>query len=170
MANELLDFVMSLVRNPDVAARYAENPQQAIADAHLTGVTSIDVDNLVPVVSESLSMATPTYGADAVGDANVWASGAATAAFDAFSDHLPAPVPIDSHEPVIQQPADVPLDPGVEQVTEQDLHTFDAGPLEVDQPAAIPEVHDAGSLIDHGFDDPGPDHGFNHQGFEHHMF
>ena len=31
MANSLLDFVMSLVRDPDAAARYAENPEQAIA-------------------------------------------------------------------------------------------------------------------------------------------
>lgn len=166
MANELLDFVMSLVRDSDAAARYAENPHQAIADAHLTGVTSVDVDNLIPVVSESLSMAAPSYGADAVGDANVWASGAATAAFDAFSDHLPAPVLVDSHEPVIQQPVHTPLDPGVEQFTEPDLGTFDAGPLDLDQPAATPEVHDAGSLIDPSFDDPGP----GHHGFDHHIF
>ena len=36
MANSLLDFVMSLVRDPDAAARYAENPDQAIFDANLT--------------------------------------------------------------------------------------------------------------------------------------
>ena len=52
MANSLLDFVMSLVRDPDAAARYAADPTQAIADANLTGVTSADVSNLIPVVSE----------------------------------------------------------------------------------------------------------------------
>ena len=36
MANSLLDFVMSLVRDPDAAARYAADPAAAIADAHLT--------------------------------------------------------------------------------------------------------------------------------------
>jgi hypothetical protein len=29
MANSLLDFVISLVRDPDAAARYAANPGQA---------------------------------------------------------------------------------------------------------------------------------------------
>ena len=89
MANSLLDFVMSLVRDPDAAAAYAADPAQAIADANLTDVTSVDVNNLIPVVSESLS----STGADAlINDhaGNVWASGAATAAFDAFDDRVPA--------------------------------------------------------------------------------
>ncbi len=90
MANELLDFVMSLVRDPDAAAAYAANPAQAISDAHLTDVSSADVNHLIPVVSESLSMAGPSATDSAIGhdgDGNVWASGAATAAFDAFTDH-----------------------------------------------------------------------------------
>ncbi|MGA5462003.1 Rv0340 family IniB-related protein [Mycobacterium sp. NPDC050041] len=89
MANSLLDFVMSLVRDPDAAARYTADPAGAIADANLTDVTSVDVDNLIPVVSESLSMTGPTSSFDALGAetaGNVWASGAATAAFDAFGD------------------------------------------------------------------------------------
>ncbi len=92
MANSLLDFVMSLVRDPDAAARFAENPDQAILDANLTNVTSADVSNLIPVVAESLGAAVPSVGTDGVvGDlaGNVWASGAATAAFDAFDDQLP---------------------------------------------------------------------------------
>ncbi|PJK18515.1 Rv0340 family IniB-related protein [Mycolicibacterium goodii] len=93
MANTLLDFVMSLVRDPEAAARYAADPAQAIAGANLTGVTSADVDNLIPVVSESLSMGATAGGLDHAGGAdpadNVWASGAATAAFDAFGDHVP---------------------------------------------------------------------------------
>lgn len=92
MANSLLDFVMSLVRDPDAAARFAENPDQAILDANLANVTSADVNNLIPVVAESLSSAVPTGGTDGVvGDmaGNVWASGAATAAFDAFDDQVP---------------------------------------------------------------------------------
>jgi hypothetical protein len=93
MANSLLDFVMSLVRDPNAAAAYAADPAQAIADANLTDVTSVDVNNLIPVVSESLSTVVPSTGHDAlVADhaSNIWASGAATAAFDAFDDHVPA--------------------------------------------------------------------------------
>ncbi|MBJ7340199.1 Rv0340 family IniB-related protein [Mycolicibacterium sp.] len=95
MANSLLDFVMALVRDPDAAAQYAANPAQAIADANLSDVTSVDVNHLIPVVAESMSTVVPTGGGS--GDVgtlldsahNVWSSGAATAAFDAFDDHLP---------------------------------------------------------------------------------
>lgn len=110
MANSLLDFVISLVRDPEAAARYAANPGQAIADAHLTGVTSIDVNNLIPMVSDSLSMAAPApsvAGAPVADHGNVWASGAATAAFDAFTPHTPAAA-VPQHgalNPVINQPA-----------------------------------------------------------------
>ncbi len=113
MANSLLDFVMSLVRDPDAAARYAADPTQAIADANLTGVTSADVSNLIPVVSESLSMGAPTAGADAALDGNVWASGAATAAFDAFGDAVPADGLDDAQSlttGVIDQPLDQTVD------------------------------------------------------------
>ena len=112
MANPLLDFVMSVVRDPDAAARYAANADQAIHDANLTDVTSADVNALIPVVSESLSTAVPTTGADLLGgDAggNVWSSGAATAAFDAFDDHSSIPVIDDGHSlatNVIEQPDD----------------------------------------------------------------
>jgi hypothetical protein len=91
MANGLLDFVMSLVRDPDVAAQYAADPAQAIADAHLTDVTSADVNNLIPMVSDSLSSfpgAASSFGGDTAHDANVWTSGAATAAFDAFTPQI----------------------------------------------------------------------------------
>jgi hypothetical protein len=97
MANSLLDFVMSLVRDPDAAARYAADPQGAIADAHLTDVTSVDVTNLIPMVSDSLSMAAPAVGGDHAADGNVWASGAATAAFDAFDTHITDPLLPDVH-------------------------------------------------------------------------
>ncbi|CAN7195581.1 Rv0340 family IniB-related protein [Mycolicibacterium frederiksbergense] len=98
MANSLLDFVMSLVRDSDAAARYAADPAAAIAHANLPDVTSADVDQLIPVVAESLSSAAP--GLDATSwaatvpavDANVWTSGAATAAFDAFGIDDSVPV------------------------------------------------------------------------------
>jgi hypothetical protein len=129
MANELLDFVMSVVRDPDAAASFAANPDQAILDANLMDVTSADVNALIPVVSESLSTAVPTTGLDGgIGDmaGNVWASGAATAAFDAFDDHLPPEAIDDVHsvttelvnEPDVglQSGLDAPTDAGVPSV------------------------------------------------------
>ncbi len=103
MANSLLDFVMSLVRDPDAAARFAENPDQALFDANLTNVTSADVANLIPVVTESLGAAVPAVGAEAIGDVadNVWTSGAATAAFDAFDDQVPVQAVDDGHAAII---------------------------------------------------------------------
>jgi len=155
MANELLDFVMSLVRDPDAAARYADNPQQAIADAHLANVTSVDVNNLIPVVSESLSMAAPAHGVGAPVDANVWSSGAATAAFDAFADHPPAQAAVDTHQPVIS-----PVDTGAEQWHDPgpDLHSFDTPPLDQPLAPADAEVHDVAPAVDPGHVDPVFDH------------
>lgn len=95
MANSLLDFVISLVRDPEAAARYAANPERSIAEAHLTDVTRADVNSLIPVVSDSLSMSEPigaAGGAHAGDRGNVWASGAATAALDAFAPHADAGV------------------------------------------------------------------------------
>jgi hypothetical protein len=123
MANSLLDFVMSLVRDPDAAAAYAADPAQAITDANLTDVTSVDVSNLIPVVSESLSMAVPATGTEGVVDdlsGNVWASGAATAAFDAFDDHVPAVAVDDVHSvttELVNDP-DVGLQSGLDALTD----------------------------------------------------
>ena len=81
MANPLLDFVMSLVRDPDAAAQYAADPAGTIHAANLADVTSADVNALIPVVSESLSTAMPGTGAESlIGDpaGNIWSSGAAT--------------------------------------------------------------------------------------------
>jgi hypothetical protein len=142
MANSLLDFVMSLVRDPEAAARYAENPDQAIHDANLIDVTSADVSNLIPVVSESLSTAVPTAGSDAViGDAagNVWASGAATAAFDAFDD--PAITQVIDDEPsvlpdLVDQP-DAALQPGLDVLADAGVPGVASGDdpsLQIDAP------------------------------------
>lgn len=91
MGNSLLDFVMALVRDPETAARYAADPAGVLADAQLPGVTITDVANLIPVVADSLAMATPDFGVVA-DTANVWTTGAATAALDAFAVPHPAPI------------------------------------------------------------------------------
>lgn len=142
MANALLDFVMSLVRDPDAAARYAADPAGAIADAHLVDVTSADVQNLIPVVTESFSMSVPTampshsvesFEADPAG--NIWTSGAATAAFDAFGDfgdQLPTPAGFDT-DPAVPTIVDE-LDPGFDALTDDDV-VETATSLQVDDPA-----------------------------------
>lgn len=147
MANSLLDFVMSLVRDPDAAARFADDPDQAILDANLTNVTSADVSNLIPVVTESLSAAVPATGAEGIVDVadNVWASGAATAAFDAFDDQVPVQAAEDVHT-VITDYVDSPDDA---------LHRLsDDGALQFDQPVIddllvidLPADSDLGATI-----------------------
>lgn len=147
MANSLLDFVMSLVRDPDAAARFADDPDQAILDANLTNVTSADVSNLIPVVTESLSAAVPATGAEGIVDVadNVWASGAATAAFDAFDDQVPVQAVEDMHT-VITDYVDSPDDA---------LHRLsDDGALQFDQPVIddlpvidLPADSDLGATI-----------------------
>ena len=139
MANSLLDFVMSVVRDPDAAARFAANPDQAILDANLTNVTSADVNALIPVVSESMSSlsdAVPVAGLDggiAEMAGNVWTSGAATAAFDAFGDHVPAEGIHDIAAPgVISDPGaglDALADSGI-----PDVAAVDDAVLQLDHP------------------------------------
>lgn len=102
MGNSLLDFVMALVRDPEVAARYAADPAGALAEAHLPGVTITDVQNLIPVVTDSLAMSTPDFGA-VTDAANVWTSGAAAAAFDAFD--LPHPALPTMSTPQVHDPS-----------------------------------------------------------------
>ena len=141
MANSLLDFVMSLVRDPDAAARYAENPDQAIFDANLTNVTSADVSNLIPVVTESLGAAVPSTGGEGIADMadNVWASGAATAAFDAFDDQVPVQAIDDVHTTItdyVDSPDQV-LDSGLDALHDSGVPGVlgaDDGSLQFDQP------------------------------------
>ena len=160
MANSLLDFVMSLVRDPDAAARYAADPAGAIADAHLTDVSSADVNNLIPMVADSLSMAAPTIGGGHVADGNVWASGAATAAFDAFDAHLPAVAP-DAH-PVMADVINHPAEAAQWAISDAGIDPAAAG---------LEPVETTYQVIDPGVDhQPGgevlPDWA-DHAGFEH---
>jgi hypothetical protein len=153
VANSLLDFVMSLVRDPEAAAHYAADPAQAIADANLTDVTSVDVNHLIPVVAESMSTVMPSGGvpggADTVLDSahNVWASGAATAAFDAFDDHLPIQGSdvVADHVPTVANVVDQPEDSAPTIVD----HGFDDAsvPLIAD-PSATPASLDAPMIDD----------------------
>jgi hypothetical protein len=156
MANSLLDFVMSIVRDPDAAARYAADPEKAIADANLADVTSVDVSNLIPVVSESLSMSLPATGADGVlGEMadNVWASGAATAAFDAFDDHVPtiATDLVDEPEPALQSGLDILDDTGVPDAAGVHNASLQFDDLAIDE---TPTIHT--DDLDHTIEDVPP--------------
>ena len=171
MANSLLDFVMSLVRDPDAAAQYAANPAQTIADANLIDVTHVDVDNLIPVVAESMSTVVPSGGVPASADTlldsahNVWASGAATAAFDAFDAHLPIQGSdvVADHVPVVANVIELPEDstPTIVDHGFDDLSvpTVDApviDDLRVDDAAGSPDLgqHDVSDPLDGHLDHP----------------
>jgi len=141
MANELLDFVMSVVRDPDAAARFAANPEQAILDANLTNVTSADVNALIPVVSESLAsvpQAVPTAGFDggiAEAAGNVWTSGAATAAFDAFGDHVPTEDVIHTTSGDLITDPDATVQSGLDDLSESGIpDVADDASLQLDRP------------------------------------
>ncbi|BAX90708.1 Rv0340 family IniB-related protein [Mycobacterium shigaense] len=156
MANSLLDFVIALVRDPDAAARYAANPAQSIADAHLTNVTSADVNNLIPMVSDSLSMSGSGIagaGAPVADHGNVWASGAAAAALDAFTPQVPA-APTDPHPSqggVISQPPTQPPAPAAGYPHPLDLESQGPSPLLTGADVSDPAVHHGGLPAD----DPG---------------
>jgi hypothetical protein len=167
MANSLLDFVMSLVRDPDAAARYAADPSQAISDAHLSGVTSVDVNNLIPVVSESVTGG-EGFGTEPAG--NVWASGAATAAFDAFGDHAPAAAALTdtghTMDHVITQPDHIApaavddyfTDTGITEQPLDDSSLQLSNPVIDDAPATHPDFGSewaAPAVDDHHHDDGG---------------
>lgn len=137
---------MSVVRDPEVAARYAADPAGTLADAHLPNVTSVDVNNLIPMVSDSLSMASPATGlggggVDSIIDGgNVWTSGAATAAFDAFTGHVP-----DAGAGVLHDVPSTVIDTGMA----GDLATDLANGLGVpDLPHAVPALDDFSQVSD----------------------
>lgn len=155
MANSLLDFVMSLVRDPDAAARYAADPAGAIADAHLTDVTSVDVNNLIPMVADTLSgpmsSTAPGFGPGHGGDGNVWASGAATAAFDAFDAHLPAAPPPEAHPVITDVVQQVTNGPGV--ITDPAADSAGAESALADASAQITDaIADHGPAVDTALD------------------
>ena len=167
MANSLLDFVMSLVRDPDAAAQYAANPAQTIADANLTDVTHVDVDNLIPVVAESMSTVVPSGSVPASADTlldsahNVWASGAATAAFDAFDAHLPIQGSdvIADHVPMVANVIELPEDstPTIVDHGFDDLSVPTVDAPVVDDPR-VADAAGSPALGQHDVSDPLDDH------------
>ncbi|WP_099025668.1 Rv0340 family IniB-related protein [Mycolicibacterium palauense] len=180
MANELLDFVMALVRDPAMAARYAADPAGTIADAHLVDVTSVDVNNLIPMVSDSLSMAAPAFGVGDPGAGNVWTSGAATAALDAFTPHdanadWPAAVaqPDDSTGVIHPAQPEAPGPGSVDAIIGDSVGESVSGPAggEFGQFSDIGDGHAAILDPDPGLLDPdaagGLDAGHPHPGAEH---
>ena len=146
MANTLLDFVMSLVRDPQAAAQYAADPAGVLSAAGLPGVTAADVQNLLPVVTDSLAMSTPSFG-EVIDASTVWTSGAAAAALDAF--HVPPLEPM-AHEPLPQ--VDVGSFSAPPAVSPGDAVLYPHVDEPLASPAAAPDPLSAG-LLDH----PAPD-------------
>lgn len=147
MGNSLLDFVMGLVRDPEAIARFAADPDGVLAGAGLIGVTAADVNNLIPVVADSIAMSTPRFpafergmdtvaaGADSV---NVWTSGAATAAFAAF-DPVEVHHPIVNPDPVGGTPIGLPPDEPVALPGPQPDPTWQESPWPLDESQAYGE-------------------------------
>lgn len=177
MGNSLLDFVMALVRDPEAAARYAADPAGALSAAGLPGVTITDVQNLIPVVTDSLATTTPSFGG-ASDAANIWTSGAAAAALDAF--HVPHPMPVSVGalppletrtidtppvEPVSYPPADQPLVESAPALDPLAADPRDHPPLD----PAVGDWNDDGSGVGgwHRAHDFQPDHpSTDHPGFD----
>lgn len=64
----LLDFITALTHDPVAAAAYRADPQRALSEADLHGVTTADVNQLLPFAAESTS--------------SVWSGTAAANSFD----------------------------------------------------------------------------------------
>jgi hypothetical protein len=168
MGNSLLDFVMALVRDREAADRFNADPSGALSAAGLTGVTAADVNNLLPMVADSIAATSPGFGMGAQGGApggNVWASGAATVAFDAFDMHRPAAVPpLISVDPVVRPAAQPPVEtprpnPGYASMPEiPDISGPQVDPTWIDDPGHDvtrtdpSHHHDAGRDPDPSFD------------------
>ncbi|MBB4855223.1 hypothetical protein HNP40_002624 [Mycobacteroides chelonae] len=202
MGNNLLDFVMALVRDQDMAAQYAANPEQVIADAHLDGVQPADVSALIPVVSESIPTALGAQASQlaanpAAGDLtqalhmalpadNIWASGAATRAFEAFDSPFTAPTHDPSLDAGLHAATNVVLDLGAPQdaitVPDQFAPSVDSAVSAIDQFQSPLQSPDAGfepghfgtdaatsGSVDSGLQDPFFDHGDfgHHSGIDH---
>ncbi|WP_078307644.1 MULTISPECIES: IniB N-terminal domain-containing protein [unclassified Mycobacterium] len=206
MGNNLLDFVMALVRDQDMAAQYAANPEQVIADAHLDGVQPADVSALIPVVSESIPAALGTQASQfaanpaaadlthavhtAIPADNIWASGAATSAFEAFDSPFTAPTHDPSLDAGLHAATSAVSDQAIRQdaITVSDQFSPSAGsavaaidqfqaplhaPSGVDaagfEPAHLGSELGAGGSGDAGLQDPFFDHGDlgHHPGTDH---
>ena len=135
----LLDFVMGLVHDPVAASEYRLNPDQAIADADLHGVTAGDIEALIPMVSEG--------GQDGAGmpnpDRGIWSGGDVVQSFDAFDAPGLAPESINSDAAALDDLDSLQTSPGFDLGNGNgngDGGFFDSVP---DAPMPSPEVvHD----------------------------
>src|SRR3712207_2966816 len=50
VASTLLDFILSLLKDPEAAQAFIDDPQGALEDAGLEDITSVDLDDIMPVV------------------------------------------------------------------------------------------------------------------------
>src|SRR3954454_1559539 len=53
VASTLLDFILNLLRDPATAAAFAEDPQGTLEDHGLGDITSVDIDDIMPVLMDA---------------------------------------------------------------------------------------------------------------------
>lgn len=80
--SSLLDFITTLVHDPDAAAAYRADPQSALSAANLHDVTTADVDHLIPVVAESATTAA---------SGSVWSASSTASSFDSLDSAFDVP-------------------------------------------------------------------------------
>src|SRR3954449_7297974 len=52
LTSTLLDFILSLLRDPQAAQAFNDHPEQALSDAGLNDVCSADVQSLMPMLAD----------------------------------------------------------------------------------------------------------------------
>lgn len=67
MADALIDFILSLLRDPEAAAEFDEDPQGALASRGLSNVSAADVCSVAPVIADRPAVV-PHHSADRSGD------------------------------------------------------------------------------------------------------
>jgi hypothetical protein len=56
VASSLLDFILNLLKDPEAAQAFMDDPQAALEDAGLEDITSVDLDDIMPVVLDQSSV------------------------------------------------------------------------------------------------------------------
>src|SRR4051795_6999890 len=53
VASTLLDFILNLLRDPETAEAFARDPQGTLEDHGLGDITSVDIDDIMPVLMDA---------------------------------------------------------------------------------------------------------------------
>ena len=53
VASTLLDFILNLLRDPETAEAFARDPQGTLEDHGLGDITSVDIEDIMPVLMDA---------------------------------------------------------------------------------------------------------------------